>query len=53
MDIKRARELLGKKGEKMTDDEIMELQGELEIVAGIVIDQVVKSKKPRVGKALG
>lgn len=48
MDIKRARELLGKKGEKMTDDEILRLQGQLEIIADIVIDQVVAKSEKKV-----
>lgn len=54
VDIKRARELLGKKGQKMTDEEIIKVVEHLKILANIVIDGaldnkrgVVEDKKPR------
>ena len=47
VDIKRTRELLGKKGEKMTDEEVMSVVKHLRTLANIVIDEVVENKKPR------
>ncbi len=58
-DIKRARELLGKKGEKMSDEEIIAVENQLRVLADIVIDSVISmtpkerkalNKKPRAGK---
>jgi hypothetical protein len=52
VDIKRARELLGKKGERMSDEEIITLQTQLSVLADIIIDQVV-SMTPEERAALG
>lgn len=43
--IKRARCLLGKTGGKMTDKEIVKLQGELHTLSDILIDQYIEDKK--------
>jgi len=51
MDIKRARELLGKKGEKMSDEEIIAVENELRVLADIVIDTVI-AMTPEERKAL-
>ena len=51
MDIKKARELLGKKGEKMTDEEIMDVESRLKILANIIIDKVI-AMTPQERKAL-
>ena len=56
VDIKRARELLGKRGERMTDEEIMRVEEQMRICVNIIIDRVLedkrngvmKHKKPRV-----
>ncbi|KKR17711.1 MAG: hypothetical protein UT87_C0005G0030 [Candidatus Levybacteria bacterium GW2011_GWC1_40_19] len=56
VDIKRARELLGKRGERMTDEEIMRVEEQMRIWVNIIIDRVLedkrngvmKHKKPRV-----
>lgn len=50
MDIKRARELLGKKGEKMTDKQIIAVENQLRVLADIVIDKVI-STTPKERKA--
>ena len=41
MDIKRARELLGKKGKRMTDEQITAVVNHLTIMVNIVIDEVI------------
>ena len=41
MDIKRARKLLGKKGEKMSDEEIIAVENQLRVLADIAIDSVI------------
>jgi hypothetical protein len=50
-DIKRARELLGKKGEKMTDEQIIAVENQLRVLANIVIDKVL-AMTPEERKAL-
>lgn len=42
MEISRARKLLGKKGETMTDEEIMAVEDKLRQIANIVIDRVLE-----------
>lgn len=51
MDIKRARELLGKKGEKMSDEEIIAVENQLRVLADIAIDTVL-AMTPEERKAL-
>ena len=51
VDIKRARELLGKKGEKMTDEQIIAVENQLRVLADIVIDTVL-AMTPEERKAL-
>jgi hypothetical protein len=41
MDIKNARKLLGKKGEKMTDEQIIAVENQLRALADIAIDSVI------------
>jgi hypothetical protein len=50
-DIKRARELLGKMGEKMTDEQIIAVENQLRVLANIVIDKVL-AMTPEERKAL-
>ncbi len=40
--IKRARQLLGKKAETMTDEDILRLENQLKVMVDIIIDQVVE-----------
>jgi len=51
MTIQRARKLLGKKGEKMSDNEIIAVENQLRVLADIVIDQVL-AMTPEERKAL-
>jgi len=51
VDIRRARELLGKKGEKMSDEEIIAVENQLRVSADIVIDTVL-AMTPEERKAL-
>ena len=51
MDIKRARELLGKKGEKMTDEQVVAVENQLRVLANIAIDAVL-AMTPTERKAL-
>ena len=51
VDIRRARELLGKKGEKMSDEEIIKVENQLRVLADIVIDKVI-AMTPEERKAL-
>lgn len=41
VDLARARALLGRKGENMTDEQVMALVNQLRVLADIVIDQVI------------
>ncbi|MDP2637540.1 MAG: hypothetical protein Q8P26_00570 [Candidatus Levybacteria bacterium] len=41
MDIGNARKLLGKKGEKMSDEEIIAVENQLRVLADIAIDNVI------------
>ncbi|HSW98081.1 MAG TPA: hypothetical protein VLF89_09720 [Candidatus Saccharimonadales bacterium] len=45
MTIKRAREILGKRAENLTDDQILKLVSMLEFMCGMIIDQVIAAKK--------
>ena len=47
VDIKKARKLLGKRGEKMTDNEILKLKEHLTVMADIIIDQVTKQERDK------
>lgn len=49
--IQKARELLGKTGEKMTDEQIIKVEDELRYLADIIIDTVIKMT-PKERKAL-
>jgi len=42
MDVIKARELLGKEGEKMTDEEVMKTEQSLRTLANIMIDKIIK-----------
>lgn len=42
LDIKKARELLGKESEKMTDAEVRETERQMRTLANIIIDTVMK-----------
>lgn len=42
MTIEKARKILGKKAEKMTDEEVSRLINTLRTLADIAIDQVIK-----------
>ena len=51
MNIKKARELLGEKGKKMTDEEIIDVESRLRILANMIIDKVL-AMTPEERKAL-
>lgn len=50
IDIKKARELLGKRGEKMTDEEIIRIEKQMRIWVNIIIDRVLEDKRNGVMK---
>lgn len=45
MDLDKARELLGKSGENMSDDELKEAIETAELLANIAIDHLIKTPK--------
>ena len=42
MDIKKVRELLGKEGENMSDEEVLDTEQRLRTLANIMIDTIMK-----------
>jgi len=43
--IERAREILGKKAEKMSDEEVLKITSELEMLANIAMDSYLAEQK--------
>lgn len=44
MTVKEARKLLGKDGESLSDDQVEEVVGQLEVIAGWAIKDYLKNK---------
>ena len=47
IDIKKSRELLGKKGEAMTDEEIIKVEERLTTLANLIIDRVLEDRNKK------
>jgi len=45
--IEKAREILGKKAENMSDEEVLDITSELETLAHIVIDSYLAEQKKK------
>ncbi len=51
MDVAAIRKTLGKRAEKLTDEQVMDIEGRLRILANLVIDRVLEMT-PEERKAL-